>query len=123
VQPVERSNPDGVDFGWVMQTTFVVTILVGSPIVAFLSTTTPLPTWGARASFAVRVGAVVWLLTAVAVYLYARRVDAGDGGSRSESDPTLGSDLNPDTGSDPDPSSASERGRGAGGSTGPDTED
>jgi hypothetical protein len=82
VQPVERSNPDGVDFGWVMQTTFVVTILVGSPVVAALSTTTTLPTWAARASFAIRIGAVVWFLTAVVVYLYARRVNAGDGGTR-----------------------------------------
>ena len=81
MQPVERSNPDGVDFGWVMQTTFVVTILVGSPVVAALSTTTTLPTWGARASFAVRIGAVVWFLTAVVVYLYARRTGAGDGGA------------------------------------------
>ena len=81
MQPVERSDPDGVDFGWVMQTTFVVTILVGSPVVAALSTTTTLPTWGARASFAVRIGAVVWFLTAVVVYLYARRTGAGDGGA------------------------------------------
>ncbi|AUV82296.1 peptidoglycan-binding protein [Salinigranum rubrum] len=80
MQPVERSDPDGVDFGWVMQTTFVVTILVGSPIVAVLSTTTTLTTWGARASFAIRVGAVIWFLTALVVYLYARHTNAGDGG-------------------------------------------
>ena len=87
MQPVERSNPDGVDFGWVMQTTFVVTILVGSPVVAALSTTTTLTTWGARAAFAIRVGAVIWFLTAVVVYLYARRTNAGDGGvGRPETD-------------------------------------
>jgi hypothetical protein len=91
VQPVERSDPDGVDFGWVMQTTFVVTILVGSPIVAALSTTTTLPTWGARASFAIRVGAVIWFLTAVAVYIYARRTAAGDGSLESE--PDVGTDA------------------------------
>ena len=81
MQPVERSDPEGVDYGWVMQVTFVVTILFGAPLVAALSTTTPLPTWGARAEFAVRVGAVIWLVTAPAVYLYARRTDAGDGGT------------------------------------------
>ena len=86
MQPVERSDPDGVDFGWVMQTTFVVTILVGSPIVAALSTTTTLPTWGARAAFAIRVGAVVWFLTTIVVYLYARRTAAGDGSLDSEPD-------------------------------------
>jgi hypothetical protein len=81
VQPVEQSDPEGVDYGWVMQTTFVVTILVGAPLVAALSTGVTLPTWEARISFAVRVGAVVWFLTAVAVFLYARRTEAGDGGS------------------------------------------
>ncbi|WP_318568424.1 DUF5822 domain-containing protein [Salinigranum marinum] len=91
MQPVERSDPDGVDFGWVMQTTFVVTILVGSPVVAALSTTTTLQTWGARASFAIRVGAVIWFLTAVAVYLYARRTAAGDGSLERE--PDVGADT------------------------------
>jgi len=63
----------GVDYGWVMQVTFVLTIVVGAPIVALLSFTTPLPSWEARVSFAVRVGAIVWLLTALSVFLYARR--------------------------------------------------
>ena len=69
---VEETDPDGVDFGWVMQVTFVTTILVGSPVVAVASVGTSLPTWTSRAVFAVRVGAVVWILTAVGVYLYAR---------------------------------------------------
>jgi hypothetical protein len=73
VQPVERTDPEGVDYGWVMQVTFVVTILVGAPIVAVLSTQIALPDWGARAAFAIRVGAVIWFLTAAGVYLYARR--------------------------------------------------
>jgi hypothetical protein len=80
VPRVETTDPDGVDFGWVMQVTFVVTILVGAPVVALLSTGVSLPTWEARAEFAVRVGAVVWFVVAVGVYLYARRTDAGDGG-------------------------------------------
>ncbi|QIO22957.1 DUF5822 domain-containing protein [Haloarcula sp. JP-L23] len=69
---VEQTDPDGVDFGWVMQVTFVTTILVGSPIVVLASFGTVLPTWTSRALFAVRVGAVVWFLTAIGVYLYAR---------------------------------------------------
>jgi len=69
----ERTDPDGVDYGWVMQTTFVATIVVGAPAVAVLSTFYALPTWASRVSFAVRVGAVVWFLTAVATFLYARR--------------------------------------------------
>jgi len=72
VDRVDTTDPEGVDFGWVMQTTFVLTVLVGAPVVAVLSTTVRLPTWTARASFAVRVGALVWLVTAVAVYAYAR---------------------------------------------------
>ncbi len=69
---VEQTDPDGVDFGWVMQVTFVTTILLGSPVVAAASLGTRLPTWTSRAIFAVRVGAVIWILTAVSVYLYAR---------------------------------------------------
>jgi hypothetical protein len=75
-QSVERTEPDGVDYGWVMQTTFVVTILVGAPVVAILSLSTTLPTWGARVEFAVRVGAVVWLLTAAGTFGYAKRQQA-----------------------------------------------
>ncbi|WP_435095474.1 DUF5822 domain-containing protein [Halarchaeum sp. P4] len=78
---VEETDPEGVDYGWVMQTTFVVTIVVGAPVVAavFVLSGVSLPTWTAKAAFALRVGAVVWFLTAVAVFLYARRtaVDAG----------------------------------------------
>jgi len=72
VPAVEQTDPDGVDFGWVMQVTFVTTILLGSPIVAAASLGARLPTWTGRAMFAVRVGAVIWILTATAVYLYAR---------------------------------------------------
>ena len=69
----ERTDPEGVDYGWVMQATFVLTIVVGAPVVAVLSAFYALPTWTARVSFAVRVGAVVWLFTAVGTFLYARR--------------------------------------------------
>ncbi len=81
---VERTDPDGVDFGWVMQTTFVLTVLVGAPLVAALAVTRPLPTWTARATFAVRVGAVVWLATATATYLYARRYRADEGAGAAD---------------------------------------
>ena len=69
---VGSTDPEGVDYGWVMQTTFVVTIVAGAPVVAVLSTFVSLPTWGARAAFAVRVGAVVWLALGISVYAYAR---------------------------------------------------
>ncbi len=72
-EPVETTEPEGVDYGWVMQTTFLVTILLGAPLVAVLSTGVDLPTWGARAGFAIRVGAVVWFLTAIGVFVYAKR--------------------------------------------------
>ena len=81
MEPVETSDPEGVDYAWVMQTTFVLTIVVGAPVVTALSLRVPLPTWGARVEFAIRVGAVVWVLVALAVFAYARRVEAGDGGS------------------------------------------
>lgn len=72
-EPVETTSPDGVDYGWVMQVTFVVTIVVGAPVVAFLSIGVDLPTWSARAEFAVRVGAVVWMAVALSVFAYAKR--------------------------------------------------
>ena len=74
VPSVERTDPEGVDFAWVMQMTFVMTVAVGAPVVAVLSLFYELPTWAARAEFAIRVGAVVWLVTAVAAYAYARRM-------------------------------------------------
>lgn len=70
---VDHHDPEGIDYGWIMQVTFVITIIVGAPIVAALASRTPLPTWSARATFAVRVGAVIWFVTAVLVFLYARR--------------------------------------------------
>jgi hypothetical protein len=45
-----------------------------------------LESWGARAAFAVRVGAPIWFVTAVAVALYARRAEAGDGGAGMDDD-------------------------------------
>ena len=74
---VESYDPEGVDYGWVMQMTFVVTIFLGAPVVTVLSLFTTLDTWFARAEFAVRVGAVIWLLTSVVLYVYAvRETDA-----------------------------------------------
>lgn len=61
-----------VDYEWVMELTFVLTVVVGAPAVAVLSLFVTLPTWPDRAVFAVRVGAGVWLLTTIAVYGYAR---------------------------------------------------
>ena len=74
-EPVETHDPEGVDYGWVMQTTFVLTIVVGAPVVAAVALLVgvSLPTWAARAEFAIRVGALVWFVVAVGVFLYARR--------------------------------------------------
>lgn len=71
---IETTTPEGVDYGWVMQVTFVVTILLGAPVVAMLSLNAgTLSTWADRAVFALRVGSVVWIVTAISVFLYARR--------------------------------------------------
>jgi hypothetical protein len=75
---VRRTDPEGIDYGWIMQVTFVTTILLGVPIVALLSVFVSLPSWGERATFAVRVGAPIWFLTAVAVYGYERRRTTGE---------------------------------------------
>ena len=71
-EPVHTTDPEGVDYGWVLQTTFVLTIVVGAPVVALLSIPVELASWNARANFAIRVGAVVWLCIGTAVFLYAR---------------------------------------------------
>ncbi len=70
---VRETDPDGIDYGWIMQMTFIVTIVVGTPIVAILSLFVTLPAWSDRAEFAIRVGAFVWLITLVGIYLYERR--------------------------------------------------
>lgn len=72
-EPVETTSPEGVDYGWVMQVTFITTILVGGPIVAVASTGVDLPTWGDRAEFAIRTGAAIWFVTALLVFAYAKR--------------------------------------------------
>lgn len=64
---------EGVDYAWVMQVTFVLAILVGVPVVALLSIGVSLPTWEAKATFALQAGAAVWLFIAVSVFLVARR--------------------------------------------------
>lgn len=103
---VETAEPDGVDYGWVMQVTFVVTILLGAPVVALASTTVTLPTWGARVGFVLRVGAVVWIVVAVGVFLYAKRTDAGDGGTDPDAVESAGND---DTRPDETESSGADR--------------
>jgi len=75
---VETTDPEGVDYGWVMQTTFVATILVGAPVVAVASLGATLPTWTDRATFAVRVGALVWIVTGLTVFWYERRQVAAE---------------------------------------------
>lgn len=81
---VRTTDPDGLDYGWVMQMTFITTIFLGTPVVTVLSVLADLPTWPDRATFAIRVGAVIWLVTLISVYLYARNYrDGGDDGSET----------------------------------------
>lgn len=69
--PVETYEPQGVDYAWIMQVTFVLTIIAGAPIVAIASIWATLPTWGDRVQFAIGLGAVIWFGIALAVFLYA----------------------------------------------------
>jgi len=73
VPEVERTDPEGIDYGWVMQVTFVASIFLGVPVVVALSIPVTLESWADRASFAVTVGAVVWFSVATVTYLYARQ--------------------------------------------------
>jgi len=63
---------DGVDTEHVMNLTFVLTLLVGVPTVVVLSLVVPLDGWGEILGFVVRVGAGIWFLTAVALYVRER---------------------------------------------------
>lgn len=70
---VERYDPDGVDYGWIMQVTFVLTIVIGAPIIALGSMWVELTTWGERAQFAAGFGSVIWLVVASVVFAVALR--------------------------------------------------
>jgi len=69
----ETGTRDGVDYTYVMQLTFLITILAGVPLVVVLSLFVTLPTWTDRAEFVVRVGALLWLVTGTALFLRERR--------------------------------------------------
>ncbi|PSQ16732.1 peptidoglycan-binding protein [Halobacteriales archaeon QS_8_69_26] len=99
MQRAERTDPDGIDYGWVMQVTFVLTVVVGAPLVAVVSVGRPLPSWEARVTFAVRVGSLVWILTAVSVYAYARTCRDGEEDVERETDPGNGTPGSVDPGS------------------------
>lgn len=62
----------GVDYRWVMEVTFVLTIAVGAPVVAALSLFATFTSLESLAEFAIRVGAAVWFVTGLSVFLYAR---------------------------------------------------
>ena len=67
---VSEYEPAGIDYTWVMQVTFVLTIVLGAPIVAILSIPATLPTWFDRVEFAIRIGAMLWVLIALPTLLY-----------------------------------------------------
>jgi len=69
---VTRTDPEGIDYGWVMQVTFVLSIVVGAPVVALLSVPVTLASWTERAQFALGVGSAVWFVVGTLVFLYAR---------------------------------------------------
>lgn len=69
----EPTAPDEVDYTRVMQLTFLTTLVAGVPVVVVLSLFVSLPTWADRAEFAVRVGALLWLLTGTGLYVRERR--------------------------------------------------
>lgn len=65
-----------------MEVTFVVTVLVGAPLIGLTSFLVDLEGWRGRVVYATTLAAAVWLVTAVVVYGYARyRVT---GGSRAD---------------------------------------
>lgn len=68
----ESESVEGVDTEHVMNLTFVLTLLVGVPTVVVLSLFVPLDGWNEILGFVVRVGAGIWFLTAVTLYVRER---------------------------------------------------
>jgi len=68
----EADAESGVDTEHVMNLTFVLTLLFGVPAVVVLSLFVPLDGWGEIIGFVVRVGAAIWFLTAVTLYVRER---------------------------------------------------
>lgn len=65
-------SDEAVDFGWVMEMTFILTVVVGTPIIMVGSLWFDIDTWTARIVFATTVGAAVWFITAIGVYGYEK---------------------------------------------------
>jgi hypothetical protein len=63
---------EGVDTEHVMNLTFVLTLFIGVPAVVVLSLFVPLEGWNEIIMFVVRVGAAIWFLTAVTLYVRER---------------------------------------------------
>ena len=68
----ESASVEGVDTEHVMNLTFVLTLFLGVPTVVVLSLFVPLDGWNEIISFVVRVGATIWFLTAVTLYVRER---------------------------------------------------
>jgi len=67
-----EESVEGVDTEHVMNLTFVLTLFLGVPTVVVLSLFVPLDGWNEIISFVVRVGAAIWFLTAVTLYVRER---------------------------------------------------
>ncbi|AWB26714.1 DUF5822 domain-containing protein [Halococcoides cellulosivorans] len=60
----------GPDYAWILQTTFVLSILLGAPLIAIASLASELPTWEARSTFAIQAGAMVWVAISIGTLAY-----------------------------------------------------
>lgn len=68
----QPDSASGVDTEHVMNLTFVLTLLFGVPVVVILSLFVPLEGWDEIVMFVVQVGAAIWFLTAVTLYVRER---------------------------------------------------
>lgn len=63
---------ESVDYRWVMEMTFILTVVIGTPIIALGGLLVEFDGWTGRVVYATTIAALVWFLTAISVYLYAR---------------------------------------------------
>lgn len=66
------SSSPPVDYGYVLEVTFVLTVLVGAPVIALASLFVELDSWTARVVFATTLAGALWFVFAVVIYASVR---------------------------------------------------
>lgn len=66
------SERAAIDFRRLFELTFIITVIVGTPLIALSALFVELPDFETRVVYATTIAAAVWLVTAVVLYARAR---------------------------------------------------